>query len=484
MENIKGKTFRGLIWSAISTLGTQLSSFTLGVILARLVSPAEFGLVQIALVFVGYANMLLDFGFGTALVQRKNITERDLSSAFWLNLGLGAICVVLISGSAPFIADFYQQPSLREILWTLSAIFLLVPVIIIQKALAERELDMKRLTVANLLSIFGSTSIAIVMAFIGWGVWSLVWQAVLQKLIYAGYLWVRSSWKPRRVFDKTAIKSMMGLSLGLLLNQGLERVVSTLDNLIVGKRFGEAQLGLYARSYALMLLPVGMITGVLTRVMFSSLSIIQDDKERVANIFLRIIGMILFISAPMMIGLYVLCEPAILLLYGEKWRGMVPLMEVFCFMGIFASINALTDNIIISQGDTRRLMWATILEKPVMMLLIVGGSYYDTLGVTYGLLIGAVWIFIFKTYLAGATVGLSMWRVVKRIAPIAICTSIMYGALWLLKQQLPANLLPIWTLAIAVPIGAAVYGASAYVLRVKPLLEAIQMGREKFLRKK
>lgn len=464
-HSFKDTTVSGVKWSVIGRIGQNIIVFVIGVVLARLLSPAEFGLLGMIGVIVGFAKIFTELGFGAALIQKKEISQEELSSVFWLNLAGGTLLTVLFIVLAPAIARFYQTPELRLITAFISFNFLISSVVIIQNTLLTKEINFKYISYIEILANLIAGSVAIYMAAVGYGVWSLVAQSLLISVTTAALMWFFSSWRPSFTFRIGAIKALLKFSLNHLGNRSMNYWARNLDNLLIGKFLGSGSLGVYSKSYAIMLLPLQNVSHVLSRVMFPALSKIQDDREKVRQVFLRITRVIALITFPMMTGLFVVVEPFVLVVFGEQWSGMIPILQVLCLVGMIQSIGTLNGNLYLSQGRADLQFRVGIVLKAVVFIGIVTGIKWGVLGVAIGYATASAINSYPSFKFAGRLVGLTYRDLLKNLKSTFFISVVMAVIVWGVGYFIPVSW-PLWLLLVLqVLLGIILYSAFVYFLK-------------------
>src|SRR5580700_375407 len=317
--SLREKVVHGLLWSLASRVGGQAFQFAFGVVLARLLSPNEFGTIGMLLVFTGFAQALADCGLSAALIQIQVVTERDCSTVFWLQFAIALCLCGLLWVSAPAIAAFYALPAIEMPCRLMSGIFPLQALGYTHSSLLSKQFQFRALAIISVVSIATSGIAAVALAAYGFGIWALVWQSMVAALVTTALLWMRSHWRPSFLFDREAAVKLSRYGIYLLGHGSLNYWIRNGDNLLIGKFLGAHSLGIYARAYSIMLLPLNNIGAVLGQVMFPALSQVQHDIPRFRKSYLTATRVIALISFPIMIGIAVLAEPFIAVLYGEKW---------------------------------------------------------------------------------------------------------------------------------------------------------------------
>lgn len=465
------QTVSGLGWSLGAQLLRQGSQFLIVVFLARLLTPREFGLVAMVTVFSGFASLFNDLGFGPALVQRQEIEDRHYCSVFWLNVAFGTVLAGILAGASPLIAKFYQEPRLIPVVLLVSLCFPINSLGLVQRASLTRQMDFRALSLIDIGNVTISGIIAIVLAWRGFGVWSLVCQMLCFTIFEVAGLWWFSHWRPRIFFDRTAIRELFGFSSNLIAFTAINYWYRNGDNLLVGKFFGSAALGIYSRAYNLMLLPLTQITYVVSKVMFPALSRMQEDKARVRSIYLRSIAMIALITFPLMLGLLVVADHFILAIYGPAWAGVIPILRIFCILGMVQSIST-GGWIFQSQGRTDWMFWwgiiCSFLSIGAMMLGVHLGS-----AVAVAACLTAIGILLTPPgfSISGKLIGMTLRDVAQSTWSVLACAAAMACSVWAVGVFLPSSWSHWAFLSVEVPFGAVVYALLVHVSQLAPYQE-------------
>jgi PST family polysaccharide transporter len=330
-------------------------------------------MIGMIFVFTNFAELFSELGLGAALVQRKTIEERHLSSIFWLNIGAGLFLTILTIILSPYLSIFYKVPELEPLAMLISFNFLISSFGIVQRSLLTRRMDFYSVLIISITVNTLSGVLGISLACFGFGVWSLAWQFLSSSVITTVLLWLLSPWKPKLIFNKNAIRELLPFSKNLLGFSVFNYWIRNVDNLLIGKYLDANALGIYSRAYNIMLLPFNQITRTIGQVMFSSLSKIQDDKEAVKKIYLRSIRAIALISFPLMMGLFVTADHFILTILGPQWGDVVPVLMILCYVGMVQSITITTGWLFTSQGRTDlQFRWACLSGFLVILSFIPG----------------------------------------------------------------------------------------------------------------
>lgn len=372
--------------------GTQGIQFIVQIVLARLLSPEEYGIIAIVMVFILLANVFVESGFNTALVQKKDADEVDFSSVLYLSLGVATILYGIIFVTAPFIANFYDEPILVQVLRVLSITLFIGAFNSIQNAFVARNMLFKKLFASSLGAVTISGIVGVIAAYSGLGVWALVLQQLTSQLAVAVILWFTVKWRPHLIFSTTRVKSLFSYGSKLLASGLLDTLYINLRTLIIGRMYTPSMLGYYNRGQQFPQLIVSNINGSLQSVMLPALSAHQDDRKRVKEMMRRAVVSSSFLIFPMMVGMAVVAEPLVKIVLTEKWLPAVPFLQIACFTFALWPIHTANLQAINAMGRSDIFLRLEIIKK-IMGLIVLGvslpfGVYAIALGGVFSGLIG------------------------------------------------------------------------------------------------
>jgi O-antigen/teichoic acid export membrane protein len=459
------QTLAGIAWTSVSRAVAQLASFGLTLLLARMLTPADFGLLGMAVVLSGFLALLGELGLGAALVQRADLDERHRSSAFWLSVGSGFVLALALALLAPAIAAFYREPRVMPVVQVLALDFVLAPLRSVQSALLSRAMAFRALAAVEIAGVLISSAVAAGLALKGYGVWALVARQLCSSGVQTLALWVLSRWRPSFTVDRHALKELWRFSSHLLGFGVLNYWARKADDLMIGRVLGTGPLGLYSRAYGTMMLPLTEITGVFGKVMFPLLSRIQNDKARTKLIYLRALSAISMVTFPLMLVLLVASEPLVLVMYGEKWRGMIPTLQIYCVVGAFQSIGTTVGWIYQSQGRTDwMLRWGIVASPMIVLALGIGVSFGSIESVAIAYAIVNLVVLSYPLFgVPGRLIDMRVGEVARAVSGSFGCALVGAGVAWLIGWQLALHLpLP---LLLLLEIGAGL-GGSLLVARL------------------
>jgi len=453
---------RGIAWAMVSQMGRQLTVFVTTVLLARLLQPEDFGLLGMATVFTGFAMLLNDVGVSGALVQRREIEERHLSSMFWLNQLVGLALCLLTVALAPLLARFFATPELARVLSVLSLLFVAGALGIVQQCLLVRAMDFRRLALIETLAVLFAGATAVALAWAGAGVWALVAQLLLVPLATSGGLWLASHWRPKRIFERAALRDLVPFGLRVAGFNGVNYLARNLDYLFVGKFLGAAALGFYTLAYRLMVYPLQAVSSSVSRVSFPAFSRVAGQPEALRAGFLKMTKGVSLVSFPMVLGIFAIAPEFVAFVYGEKWLPTADLLRILCAAGLVQSIGSTAGAVYqaIDRPDVQLRM--ALLNASLTAVALAVGVRWGLLGVAIAYASFAVLWVHFSLFVLTRLISLGYWRMYRRFAPSLLASAMMLGGVLALKPYLPAQ--PALALAAMIAAGAALHAATLFLL--------------------
>ncbi len=401
---LETRTVHSIGWSATSQIAQLLMAILISAILARLLAPSDFGLIAMVLVFSNFVAIFSTFGLTSAIVQKREVSDEALSSTFWINAGLGALLTFALAASAPLIAAFYSEPRLTPLVVFISTTFFIGSLNNVHTALLTKRMNFKAIAIIGICSIAFSGPIAVCLAFLGYGVWSLAWYTVLSTAFSVAFTWVYAGWVPRFLLGLQHVRGLLGYGANLTGFSFVNYFQQNMDNLLVGRFLGSAPLGFYNLAYNLLVFPMNNISAVVGRVMFPALSIIQHDKQLVRDAYITANRYVAAISFPLMTWVLVTAPQLIRVVYGPKWIPVIPLVQIFAIAAMEQSIGANVGWIFLSQGRTDVLFkLGTFTTVLVVISFVVG---------LRGGVEGVVIAYTVATYLAAYPVFAIAFRVI------------------------------------------------------------------------
>jgi len=375
MNDLRHKVLDGLSWSFLSQIITQLISLSSWIIIARILTPFDFGLVAIALALSRFLYLFRNIGLMEAIIQLKVTNQNTISSVYWLHFFLSSIIALFFWLFSSFLAYFFNEPLLKDIIGFFALELVIGAFYLIPYALMTKHLKFKKIFIVDFLSVLLSAIAGIFLAYKGFGYWALVFKLITLTTLKTLFTLLISNWKPDFSFNINDIKKLTSFSTPLFHTQIIGFLIRNIDDLAIGKELGKEALGLYNRSYTLMQFPINYITNSFSKVLFPTFSIIQNDKELIKKWFLKTTRIIALVSFPLMIGLHVLTSEIVLVILGQQWQGMIPILEILALVGAFQAISALNGSIYLSQNATKLQRKISIVSAIFLISIILSSIY-------------------------------------------------------------------------------------------------------------
>lgn len=415
--SLKQKTLSGLLWSFVDTMAGQGITFVVGIILARLLTPREFGLIGMITVFIAVSESFINSGFSSALIRKKDCTDTDFSTVFFFNLAAGILFFVLLFFSAPAISGFFNEPELTAILQVLGIVLIIDSLTLIQRTILTKRIDFKLQAKISMIASIGSGVVSITMAFYGLGVWALVAQRIVKQGLNSLFLWMWNRWKPLLVFSKKSFKELFGFGSKLLLSGLIDTIYRNVYYLIIGKFFSAQELGFYTKANEFKNLPSQNLNGIIGRVTYPVLSTLQDDIPRLRNNYQKLIRSVMFITFILMLGMAAVAEPMIHTLIGAKWEPAIIYLQMLCFVGMMYPLHALNLNMLQVQGRSDLFLKLEVIKKIIAIPTIVIGVFFGIKMMIVGMMVNTLIAYYLNSYWSGVKIGYSFKQQVKDILP-------------------------------------------------------------------
>ncbi|SCH73116.1 Lipopolysaccharide biosynthesis protein wzxC [uncultured Clostridium sp.] len=470
---IKNKVMHGLFWKILENGGAQGIQFVIAIILARLLSPAEYGLVSIIMIFITIANVVVQNGFSTALVQKRHSDDVDFSSVFYFSLAIAAAMYVVLYMAAPSIAGFYRNDVLVPIVRVLSVVLFPGAVISVQTAYVSRKMEFKGLFKATMAAVLVSGAVSITMAFRGLGVWAMVGQQISYYLALMTALFVTVSWKPGFMFAIGRVRAMFAFGWKLLLAALLDTLFNNLYGLIMGKIYNEELLGAYNRGDQFPKLIVNNLGAAIQAVLLPAFSSRQGDIAQVRSMVRRAIRTSSFLVLPMLLGLFAVADTMVLALLGEKWMICVPYLRIMCIAYSFWPIHITNLQAINAVGRSDIFLKLEVIKKSIgIMGLVIGAMYSPVILVSIKAGIDFLCTFI-NAWPNKKLLGYSISSQWMDIMPSMALSAVMCIFVYFLQFALPGG--PWGKLVMQIVAGALFYGGAAWILKMESFMYLLGM---------
>jgi O-antigen/teichoic acid export membrane protein len=451
-NTLRQKTVSGLTWSFIDTAAGQGIQFIVGIILARMLTPREFGLIGMITIFIAVSESFINSGFSSALIRKKDCTSEDYSTVFFFNLTAGVAFFILLFLTAPAISLFFKEPELKSIIQVLGIVLIIDSATLIQRTILTKQINFKLQTRISVIAAIGSGTLAIGMAYSGFGVWSLVAQRLCKQAINSFFLWLWNKWKPIAVFSRQSFRELFGFGSKLLASGLIDTIYRNVYYLIIGKFFTAKELGYYTRADQFNALPSQSLTGVIGRVSYPVLSSIQDDPQRLKTSYQRLIRSTMFITFILMVGMAAVAEPMVVGLIGEKWKPSVTYLQMLCFAGMLYPLHALNLNMLQVKGRSDLFLRLEVIKKSLAVPVIVIGVFWGIKAMIAGMILNSIIALYLNSYWSGRLIGYPFRQQLYDILPSFTLSVAMAISVYLLGLIIPFP--PIIKLLIQVTAGA------------------------------
>ena len=421
---MKRRALIATLWSASDALSRQGLQFVTTLVLARLLTPTDFGVVAMLAVFVGIASILADGGFSVALIQRQDADHDDESTVFWCNLALGAVLALLLAGMGPWLADFYREPRLRAIAGAMSLVVLSGAAGAIHFAILIKRLEFRTLAIAGGCAAFLAASISIPLALFGYGVWALVAQLLVSAIATTALLWRLHPWRPAWVFRMASLRKLGGFGAYHLASTLLESAYVRLYSLLAGRMFGARSLGYYANAENTRQLPASFVSALVARVALPMLSRAQQDPVLMKRGLRLSIRVMMLFYAPIMLGMAVLAEPLVEVLYGPQWGLAVPLLRILAVAGLLYPLHMINLHALMALGHGRMILRLELLKKAIGVVLLLVGIQYGLVGLALSQVFHSMLALAINTHYSRRWLGYGVLAQLRDAAPPIIAASV------------------------------------------------------------
>lgn len=449
--SLKQKTIKGFFWSFIDNFAKLGVQFVVGIILARLLAPREFGLVGMLAIFIAVSQSLVDSGFSVALIRKKSCSDADLSTVFYFNLLLSILIYAALFLCAELIANFFDEPQLVPLVKILGLGIILNAFGIIQQTILTREINFKVQTYVTLISSITSGVVAIVMAMSGFGVWSLVALTLVRFGLNSLLLWMWSKWKPLLLFSTKSFKELFGFGAKIMIAGLIDTIYQNIYYVIIGRYFSAQELGFYTRADQFRNLPSRNIMTVIQRVSFPVLASIQDHPQRLRENYQKLIRSTMFVTFVLMFGMAAVSKSMVLALIGEKWLPTVIYLQLLCFVGMFYPLNALNINILNVKGRSDLILRLEFIKKSLAVPVVVIGIFWGIKIMILAMIINSIIGFGLNSYWSGALINYSTINQIRDILPAFIFAFVINSLVYILETILLFD--PVVLLIVQVAIG-------------------------------
>jgi teichuronic acid exporter len=450
------KAFGALRWSVVQTMGEQTIRFAASIVIARLLLPQDYGLTAILTIFMALGQLLISSGFSRAIVQAPKLSQHELSSVFYFNLAIAALCGAGLACAGPSIARFYHTPLLAPLSRVMAFDFVVSALGMVQQSLLTKDLNFRPQFFARVSAALVGGCVGIGMAVRGFGVWSLVAQSMLANAIAVGVYWLMGTWRPSFRFSFADLRHLFGFGSKLLLSGALDAVFQNIYAVVIGKLFSPGSLGLYTRAQQFQQLPVNNVSNLADQVLFSSFSTIQHDKERLRRALRRAVPLLALVSFPMMMGLAAVARPMVLVLLTSKWEGCILYLQLLCVVGALYPLQVINLSVLTAQGHSDLFLRLEIIKKCLIVSVVAITWRWGITAMIFGQ-IGLAWVGLcLNAHFTGRLLRYGFWKQIADMLPYAVAAGVMFIAVYSFQ-------LWDWGRNLSLLIAQCIFGAVLYV---------------------
>lgn len=433
-DSLKSQSLSGMIWSAIERFAVQGIQFVIGLILARILSPSDYGIIGMLAIFIAISQTIIDSGFSKALIQKQDRNETDFSTAFFFNIAVGLFCYLILFFASPYIASFFKEPILKNVLRVLAINLFLNSLAVVPVAKLSIKVDFKTQSKASIISAILSGALGIVLAYMGVGVWALVAQSVCHSFVNVTLLWYLLKWRPLIKYSWKSFKSLFGYGGNILIAGIISTIYDNINTLVIGKFYTPMDLGYYTRGQQFPSLLSTNLTAIVQRVTFPILSKIQDDDNRLLSVYrdyikissLGIFFLLVFLSS--------IAEPLVSFLLTDKWIDAVIYLQVFCYALMFDHICAINLNLLYVKGKTNLVLRLEVVKKSIAFVILIASIPLGVLAICFSKVIYTQVAVYINTYYTGKLLGLGYIRQFKDYIPYFIYAHIACIPCWIFTR--------------------------------------------------
>ena len=424
-KNLKQKAASGMVWTALQKYSFMFIHFISGIILARLLTPFDYGCIGMLTIFMTLAEAFIDGGFGSALIQKKRPTQEDYSTIFWWNIGTAVVMYAILFFTAPAISRFYNIPLLCDVLRVQGVVLFIYAFNIIQKNQLRKKLNFKILSIVSITTSLIALGVTIYMAYKGYGVWALVTQYIITAAIPALVFWFYIKWRPSWVFSWKHFKELFDFGFYMFLTHLINSLCGQIQGLLIGKKYNPITMGYYSKASGTERLASQSISSIMTQVTYPLYAEVQDDKVTLSNMIKRLSMTLSYITFPLMFILLLCAKPLFVLLYSDRWLQSIPYFQVLCFAGLAGCLQSANLQAIAAIGKSKTMFVWTLLKRGVgIVAIVLGMVFFGMKGLLVGMILNAWFSLFVNMGLVSKHVGYKFWRQILDLLPVGIASLI------------------------------------------------------------
>lgn len=427
---VKKRFFSGIVWTFIQNVALKVIGFVFTILLTRLLSPSDYGLIGMLAIFIAISEVFILSGFGDALVQKKNCTDEDFSTAFYFNVAIAGIIYTILFFSAPLIAKFYHEPQLIILTRVLALNFVLGSLNIVQQAKLTKAMNFKPLAILALICMIVGGIVGVTMAYLGFGVWALVAQTLSSTSLRVVLFPFFTKWHPNRPFNKESFGQLWHYGSRLLVTGMIGVIIRNISSILIGRFYNKEQVGYFTRAQSLAAIPSESLFSVLSSVTFPALCEYQDDHDRWLGVYRRVLFNTVLIVCPFIVLLALLSEPLVIILFTDKWAACIPLLQALLLARMFLPIGATHTSLLRSAGDTTLYMKLYFITGPISLIAVAISIPFGVVAMAWATLAGALIAYLVPAYVIGRKFGYTLKEQLWDWRKIFLSLIVMSVAVW------------------------------------------------------
>lgn len=465
-ESLKNKTVKGIGWSAVEKFSGHGIQFLVTLVIARILTPKDFGLVGMMAVFIAIAQALVDSGFAEALIRKQDRTEADKCTVFYFNIAISTFLYSILFFIAPLVAEFYKEPQLVQLMRVLCLVVIINSFGAIQRVIFCVSINFKTQAKASLIASVASGIGGIILAYLGYGVWALVIQQILNSIFAVLLLWFFSNWRPQLLYSWKSFRELFAFGSNLLISSLINSLYNNIYQIVIGKIFSATSLGYFSQAKQFTALPSTHITGIFSRVTYPVLSSIQNNNEHLAKNYRKILRTTAFAVFPLMCGLAAIAQPLIRLLLGEKWMFAATLIVPLSFAMMWYPIHSINVNLLKVKGRSDLFLKLEIIKKIIGILVLVVSIPFGLQFMCWLRIVSSLIALFINTYYTGKLINVGYSKQMRDLLPTLTLSLLMYGLSSISMKIIAVEWLQI---ILATITGIIFYFSVAYIFKLKEL---------------
>ena len=475
MGTLRTKTIHGVLWSSAERLSVQGVQFLVMILIARQLSPSDYGLVGMLTIFTAVSDSLINSGFSQALIRKQDRTNVDNCTVFFFNIAISLVLYAILFLIAPWVSTFYQEPQLCSVMRVLCLIIIIYSLGVVQRAVLTAKIDFKTQTKASAIAAIVSGICGVCLAYMGWGVWTLVFQQLLNAGLNTLLLWIFSHWRPNLIFSWISFKNLFAFGSKLMISGLLDTIYNNLFQLIIGKVYSAGSLGFYSRARHFAEFPSSNLTNILQRVTYPVLCNIQDDNIKLAENYRKILKLSAFIIFPLMVGLAAVAYPLLVVFLGQKWHDAGTLLIPVCLSMMWFPIHAINLNLLQVKGRSDLFLRLEIIKKIMGLIVLAISVPLGLLAMCYGAIVSSLIALIINTHYTGKLINVGFLRQMKDLMPTIIVCIVMFCGTWWFVSLVGNSIIG---LVGGILIGAAIFIITTYLFHFSEMKELVMIVRK------